>query len=389
MNTLTRRLYAARAQQGQGAARPAPALAAAAVVAVAAAFAARRLAKPQAPVVADAVVVPGGFPIPFEALAEAMPDPLLVVAGGGDRAQDGGAARIVFANAAARDLLRLTEDNPLLVQAIRRPDALEAIEESLAGGPDRTVPFEAGGVQERIWRLSSTRLPGISGAGRIALVVLHDETDARRNERMRADFLANASHELRTPLASLTGFIETLRGAARDDEKARDRFLGIMAAQADRMGRLINDLLSLSRIELNEHIRPSGSCDLAMAVNDVVDAMGTIADAAKTRLDIRLSARGDAVILGDRDQILQVVQNLLDNALKYSPPDGKATVEVAHGLSVEQATAGDPASPRLGDPAGGRLPLVTPDRSDGQLYAVVRVTDQGPGMAREHLPRLA
>jgi two-component system phosphate regulon sensor histidine kinase PhoR len=103
--------------------------------------------------------------------------------------------------------------------------------------------------------------------------VLRDQTDLRRAERMRADFLANASHELRTPLASLTGFIETLRGPARDDTEARDRFLGIMQTQAERMARLIDDLMSLSRIELNEHIAPQGRVDLSLAVTDVADAM--------------------------------------------------------------------------------------------------------------------
>ena len=213
---------------------------------------------------------------------------------------------------------------------------------------------------------------------------------ARKSARMRSDFLANASHELRTPLASLSGFIETLRGHAKDDAVARDRFLGIMAGQADRMRRLIEDLLSLSRIELNEHIPPLGGCDLTLAVSDVIDAFGPLADGERVKPDLHLAPRGEATVLGDRDQILQVIQNLFDNALKYSPPGGVVKVEITTDQTLDQAVAADPNSTRLAGGGGGRLSVVSPDRvRAGERYAVLKVSDSGPGMAREHLPRLS
>jgi two-component system phosphate regulon sensor histidine kinase PhoR len=198
---------------------------------------------------------------------------------------------------------------------------------------------------------------------------------------MRADFLANASHELRTPLASLAGFIETLRGHAKDDVAARDRFLAIMSQQAMRMSRLIDDLLSLSRIELNEHIPPAGDLDLALAAADVLDALGPLAEERKVALEVRAPAAGQAVVVGDRDQIIQVVQNLVDNAIKYAGSGGKVTVEVNADLGIEQVTRAQSAA--------ACLSLLTPDRGHEVRYAALRVSDSGPGIAREFLPRLS
>ena len=202
---------------------------------------------------------------------ELAPNPVLLVSG--EDVDDIAARRIVFANAEARELLRIAREGALLVTAVRHPAVLEAIDEALFGRTPRVLNYETSGGQDRFWRVWTKPLPPNAAHPRLALVIMRDETDVRLNERMRADFLANASHELRTPLASLTGFIETLRGHARDDVAARDRFLLIMSRQAERMARLIDDLLSLSRIELNEHIRPGGACDLALAVTDVLDAL--------------------------------------------------------------------------------------------------------------------
>ncbi|HTI66972.1 MAG TPA: ATP-binding protein [Caulobacteraceae bacterium] len=324
--------------------------------------------------------------IPALEALESLPDPLMVVEAGD--ADDFTARRLIFANAAAQELLRIPREGALLVSALRRPEILEAVDESLFGRVDAAVAFETGGAQDRFWRVWSRPLGG--EGRRLALLLMRDETDARRNERMRADFMANASHELRTPLASLAGFVETLRGHAKDDADARGRFLDIMAVQADRMRRLIEDLLSLSRIELNEHIPPSGECDMALAAADVADAVSLLVGHRGVRLDLDLPPRGEAVVVGDRDQILQVLQNLLDNAVKYSPPGGTVRMEVAGGLSLDRVLGGDPAGPR--DTAGGwgRLPLLTPDRrDDDDRFVRVTVTDPGPGIDREHLPRLA
>jgi two-component system phosphate regulon sensor histidine kinase PhoR len=299
-------------------------------------------------------------------------------------AGDFAARRLIFANAAARELLRIPREGALLVSALRRPEVLEAVDESLFGRVDAATAFESGGAQDRFWRVWSRPLP--DGPRRLALLMMRDETDARRNERMRADFLANASHELRTPLASIAGFVETLRGHAKDDEQARERFLGIMAGQADRMTRLIGDLLSLSRIELNEHIPPSADCDLALAAADATDAVSLLVAEKGVRLAIDVPPRGEAVVTGDRDQILQVLQNLIDNAVKYSAPGGVVGLRVTGGLSLDQAQGGEAA---VSGPGWSRLPLLTPDRREGERFVRVTVTDPGPGIDRAHLPRLA
>jgi len=199
------------------------------------------------------------------------------------------------------------------------------------------VAFESIGVQPRFWRALAQPLESPAADGRQLVVLLRDETDARRNERMRADFLANASHELRTPLASLAGFIDTLRGHAKDDPGARERFLGIMASQAWRMARLIEDLMSLSRIELNEHIRPSAEVDLGLTVQDVMDALAPQAREAGVAFEADLGERGQALVVGERDQVVQVAQNLIDNAVKYAGRGGKVRVELERGVTAEGA----------------------------------------------------
>jgi two-component system phosphate regulon sensor histidine kinase PhoR len=322
-----------------------------------------------------------GAPL-LESLFEALADPVLVVSGG--EADDIAGRRIVLANAAARDLLRIQREGGLLVPVLRDPAVLEAVDEALFGGLTRTTDYSGMGAQTRHWRAVTQPLAP-APAGPLALVVLRDETDVRRMELMRVDFLANASHELKTPLASLSGFIETLKGHARDDPKARDKFLDIMATQADRMSRLVADLLSLSRIELNEHIPPAGRVDLARAAADVVDAVSVLS--AEREVTVRLEDREiSAPVNGDRDEILQVVQNLVDNAIKYSPTGGAVEIVIRPDIALDEASAPWSGGNR-GDGAT-RLPLVTPDRETGQRFAAVTVRDHGPGMAREHLPRL-
>ncbi|MDP2117177.1 MAG: ATP-binding protein [Brevundimonas sp.] len=318
----------------------------------------------------------------LENVFEALVEPVLVVSGG--EADDIAGRRIVLANGAARDLLRIQREGALLVPILRDPAVLEAVDEALFGGLTRTTDYAGVGAQTRHWRAVTRPLPA-DQSGPLALLVLRDETEVRRMELMRVDFLANASHELKTPLASLSGFIETLKGHARDDPKARDRFLDIMAAQADRMSRLVADLLSLSRIELNEHIPPAGRVDLARAAVDIVDAVSVLS--AERKVAITLEGRDvSAPVHGDRDEILQVVQNLVDNAIKYSPVGGAVEIVIRPDIALDEAAAPWSGGNR-GDGAT-RLPLVTPDRESGQRYAAVTVRDHGPGMAREHLPRL-
>ena len=197
--------------------------------------------------------------------------------------------------------------------------------------------------------------------GGCALLVLSDRTRDRAVERMRADFVANASHELRTPLASLIGFIDTLRGPAADDPPAQARFLGIMAEQAARMNRLIDDLLSLSRIELTEHQPPEEAIDLSGLLARLVAGFEPRLTPGGATLELGMEA-GLPPVQGDADQLVQVAQNLLDNAVKYGGESG--TIRV--GLAAA--------------PPGGRWPA-----RPGLLLSVA---DQGPGIGREHLPRL-
>jgi two-component system phosphate regulon sensor histidine kinase PhoR len=199
--------------------------------------------------------------------------------------------------------------------------------------------------------------------------VLADRTRERAVERMRADFVANASHELRTPLASLIGFIDTLRGPAAEDPPAQQRFLAIMAEQAARMNRLIDDLLSLSRIELMEHQPPSERVDLGILLPRLAAGFEPRLEARRVTLDIAVPP-GLPPVTGDTDQLAQVVQNLLENAVKYGREGG--TVR----LQAERAERPDATDA----PLNRRWP--------SRPGVVLTVTDQGTGIARQHLPRL-
>jgi two-component system phosphate regulon sensor histidine kinase PhoR len=335
----------------------------------------RQMSAATDPTVADRT---GNAALPFAAIADRAADPMLLVAGG--ERSDLNARRFLFANAAARELLRIQRPQGPLTTAIRAPEVLAAVDEALFEHVVGHALYQAGGVQDRVWRVRAEPLVG-EGETPMALVALRDETEFRRSERTRADFLANASHELRTPLASLSGFIETLRGHARDDAAARDRFLAIMQIQAERMRRLIDDLMSLSRIELGEHIPPSGRVDLAVAAIDVLDALGPLAQERGVAFRQNLPALGQSMVTADRDQILQVIQNLAENALKYSPPGAAVTLSLEAGLDTAACLA-----------ARGEntvhLSLLTPDHAPDRRYAALRVQDQGPGIARANLPRL-
>ena len=210
------------------------------------------------------------------------------------------------------------------------------------------------------------------------LITLRDQTEARRVERLRVDFIANASHELRTPLASLVGFIETLQGSAHDDAKARDRFLAIMREQGRRMARLIEDLLSLSRIEQKQHLRPEDVVDLAQTTRSVVDALTPMAK--DLGVEIRLSAEQPVLVAGDRDELLRVAENLIENAIKY-------------GVRVDSEAAGVVGRRGLDDGKGGRLDRagLRPRHRAGASAAADRAIlpgrpDPEPGQER-HRPR--
>ncbi|MCF8506501.1 MAG: ATPase [Caulobacter sp.] len=363
---------------GLGQAQTLPALLFSAGVAGAAVMLARRPRAPSPALAAHPSGPPPSTPPPFSGVLDELEDPVMVIEAGGPGEPAG--HRLVFANAPARSLFRVQRQDARLITVIRNPQVIELVDEALIGGIAGHVAFEPAGAHDRVWTATARPLARQEARPALALLVLRDQTDLRRAERMRADFLANASHELRTPLASLTGFIETLRGPARDDTEARDRFLGIMQVQAERMARLIDDLMSLSRIELNEHIAPQGRVDLALAVTDVADAMTPVLRDKAVRVDWTAPAPGAAIVEGDRDQIIQVIQNLIDNGVKYSPRGGVIRVEILAPV------AGDP--PPVRDPEAAGLALLTPEHRPGELYALLRISDSGPGMPRDALPRL-
>ncbi|ACJ00623.1 ATP-binding protein [Rhodospirillum centenum] len=317
-----------------------------------------------------------------EAVVEAMHEPLILI--DPDR-------RVAQANAAARTLFGDRMSGRDLAVSLRNPAVLEAVGQVLRGGTSRSVEFALPLPVERVLeaRVKPFRRPAASPAGpadpgagteAAVLLTLHDITVLKRSEQMRADFVANASHELRTPLATLLGFIETLRGPARDDAEARDRFLGIMHDQAGRMSRLVNDLMSLSRIELDEHTPPSGTADVAEIVRKVVAMLELRAAARKIRLRVDGPDRLPPVV-GDEDQLAQVFQNLIDNALKY----GREQTEVTVALSVSD----QPASGGGGGVPGAlsAVPVLPGRRRPTHLVAVA-VIDRGDGIPRTHLPRL-
>jgi len=309
-----------------------------------------------------------------EQVLELLPDPVMLVQGRGDMAE------IAWGNAAARTLVRPDLSGVHLLAVMRQPDVLEAIAEAVQQAPRSIeVAYETIGVRPRQWRAFVQAFSATPGEPDI-LLMLRDETDARRTERMRADFLANASHELRTPLASLAGFVETLRTHARDDPDARTKFLAIMAEQADRMSRLIDNLLSLSRVELNEHIAPAARVDLAALAARIVEASRPLLAARRVSVEIQGEAQ---VAIGDEDQLVQVVQNLIDNAVRYSPSPGQVSVRVARAAALP-ADDGEPG-------ADGRvqLALLSPDAAPTNGWVRLDVADQGRGIARSHLPRLS
>ena len=288
-----------------------------------------------------------------EAIIDALPDPLLVVEDGRQIVLDNAAARALFGPAAGREL----------VNVLRDPALIAAIETAAAGDPKQEVEFAMAGAVERIFAGQVIAMPQAGGAPARVMVALTDRTAVKRADRVRADFVANVSHELRTPLASLQGFIETLRGPARDDPAARDRFLGIMNDQALRMGRLVADLLSLARIEQDEHTPPAERVALPKILRSVADALLPTARAKGMTIALDIED-GLPPVIGDVDQLTQVFQNLIDNAIKYGRPETAVSV----------------AAKRAARPAGHvRLPT--------QVVACA-VGDRGEGIAREHLPRL-
>jgi two-component system phosphate regulon sensor histidine kinase PhoR len=264
--------------------------------------------------------------------------------------------RVVAFNGAARMIAPALERGAPASLGLRVPEIVEAVREISAGSGPRAVEFAQRVPVDRWFKV---HVHPVGGAARpMMLLTFQDLTPLHRAEQMRADFVANASHELRTPLASLSGFIDTLQGPAREDVQARGRFLAIMKTQASRMARLIDDLLSLSRIELIEHMHPEAPVDLRPVVRQVVDGLQTLATDRGVEIAV-VPSDAPSIVPGDRDELTRVFENLIENALKY----GAVGKRVDIGFSSAHASNGAPE-------------------------VLIAIRDYGPGIAAEHLPRL-
>jgi two-component system, OmpR family, phosphate regulon sensor histidine kinase PhoR len=264
--------------------------------------------------------------------------------------------RVIAFNATASAIAPALRRGEAALITLRMPELVEAIRRAAATQTPQRVEFFERVPVDRWFEAFVT--PVELAGGDILLMTFNDLSPLRRVEEMRADFIANASHELRTPLAALLGFIETLQGSAKDDPAARGKFLAIMQGQATRMARLIDDLLSLSRIELNAHLKPNTPVDLAPIVRQVADGLQTLA--RDRGVDIKVTAPATPlVVLGDRDELIRALENLVENALKYGAPGKRVDVKLSRGTAA-----------------------------DDQAEAVASVRDYGPGIAPEHMPRL-
>ncbi len=284
-------------------------------------------------------------------ILQALPDPVLLI---------DGEKTIVTANDAAKNLLGAQIEGRSLALALRQPEVLDAVNDVLGGEERRSARISLLASVRRSFDIQVATLETAVQSDVKAVLIMHDMTAARNAEQMRADFVANVSHELRSPLSAMVAFIETLRGPARDDPGARDRFLDIMDSESKRMARLIDDLLSLSRVEANEHVLPDGQVDLRALLADVTNTLSTRANSRS--ITISFVRDGDSILApGDWDELTEVFHNLIDNAVKYCPEHTKVSIEIDE---IERI-------PEIGLPG-----------------VVIAIADEGDGIPAEHLPRL-
>ncbi len=277
-----------------------------------------------------------------------LPDPVFMLSADLSILQTNQAAAALFPEASYRTNLS---------DVFRNPDLLDPVFLALNDQRPRESEITLAGPPLRIYRVWVARFPKTLNNGGCALLRMSDQTEMKRIKQLHADFIANASHELKTPLATLIGYIETLRGPPRQDSEAADRFLTIMDNEAQRMGRLIRDLLSLSRIEGREHDRPKDTIDVTEVITSVAKLVHPMLESNQQNLEVELPP--DLWVTGDSDQLIQVFLNLLDNAIKYS----------GSGQSIRIL---------------GRFV-----RENKRSFLAVSVIDHGEGIDAEHLPRLS
>lgn len=314
----------------------------------------------------------------FQAVLNALPEPVILLKMNGT---------IDALNPATKDLAGDIKIGSHLTSVLRAPPLREAIEHVSTTGERQIAEFKFHGASEHDCRAYCIPLKSKfnqqdteDNSQNRLLVFISDLSQERRLNKMRTDFIANASHELRTPLTSMIGFIETLRGHAKDDPEATEKFLGIMEAQAQRMQRLVQDLMSLSTIEMNENIQPNEKICLVSIADDVKAALRPVIEKYNGTLEVDNQLENNLLIPGDRDELFQVIQNLSENALKYSDMS-TACIVIGRGKAsfVEEAVIRSGDTPeQIAARAGLRI--------DDLVY--VQLRDYGQGIDRTHLPRL-
>lgn len=291
-----------------------------------------------------------------EILVDTLPDILIMTNDDKEIVRTNRAARNIFGqNLAHRSLRDIIPNDKLL-------NSISAVIEDLRG---QEIEFHLPEPLPRDFQAIIERFPIPSEGGITIIITLTDITQQKRVQRMRADFVANASHEIRTPLASIIGFIETLRGPAKDDPQARDEFLRVMGDQAERMSKLVNDLLSLSKIEMNAHSSPISKVDFLRIVRTEKQHFEWSCKQKNVTLRMKLNDNLPPT-KGDDDELAQVVRNLLGNAIKYTHSNTEIVVTV-------------------------KLTSTLPD--DPNFRNLTRaicfsVHDHGEGIPKEHIPRL-
>ncbi len=300
----------------------------------------------------DTPTKPETFASTIGSYLEALPLAALVV----DESE-----RIVLVNPVAKELFGPVLTGRPLLTVLRQPPVAEAIAAARSSGLRQiTRILHQDGPRDTVLMLNVAQVPLPPQYGRGFLLCFDDLTEREAAAQMRRDFVANVSHELRTPLTALLGFIETLQGPARGDPAAQGRFLGIMASEAGRMNRLVQDLLSLSQVEAQERIRPASEVDLCGLIASTLRGMAPLAEGARVTLH-HDGLDMPCVVPGDADQIRQVLTNLVENGIKYGGADGRVTVSLS----------------RFARDATLRGPAVR-----------IAVQDTGPGIEEIHIPRL-
>jgi two-component system phosphate regulon sensor histidine kinase PhoR len=287
----------------------------------------------------------------WRVIVDAIADPAVVI---------DAAAAVLHFNPHLVDLFPRARTGSSITALSRDPGLLRAVQSAVETDGRTVVSLHDRVPIER--KLSAIVTP-LATEGRrpgepAQLIVFRDLTDQEKHAELRADFVANASHELRTPLSSMKVIVETLQGAARNDATARERFLAMIATQADRMTRLIDDLMSLNRVEMRAHISPRGTVDMAELLGFVVQTLEPLAESSAITLDLRKPSR-PLRVRGERDELAQVFLNLVQNGIRYGRAGGKVTIT----FDVH-------------------------DKAATQPMIRVSVIDTGIGIPAEHIPRL-